>query len=246
MNTFADTPFPEMADIETSSDRYAARFSGSTGTWMLKRQERLVLKQLRKAKAQTVLDVGGGHGQLAIPLARAGYQVTVVGSSEVCSQRIQDEIDSEQLDFIVANVLDIPFIDHMFDAVVSVRLLPHCEQWPKLIRELCRLAQKMVIVDYPNTQSLNRFAPLFFGAKKKMEGNTRTWIDFKHEQIEQAFNDNHFTTRSHTGQFFLPMALHRMLNRRFISSLIEAPFKLTGLTHFLGSPTILSASPRHK
>ncbi len=60
--------FPETADIETSSDGYANRFGGKTGAWMLAVQERVTKQLLRDVPASaTVLDVGGGHGQLAIP-----------------------------------------------------------------------------------------------------------------------------------------------------------------------------------
>ena len=36
-----------------------------------------------------MLDVGGGHGQLAIPLCRAGYRVTVLGSDASCRRRLE-------------------------------------------------------------------------------------------------------------------------------------------------------------
>ena len=73
-------PFPETADIHTSSDEYATRFSGAAGTWMLDVQEQITRRLLRGFEGSSVLDVGGGHGQLAIPLCRDGWRVTVLGS----------------------------------------------------------------------------------------------------------------------------------------------------------------------
>ena len=81
--------FPETADIETSSEGYASRFSGAVGTWMLNIQTEATLQMLQDYPQATVLDVGGGHGQITAPLIENGYQVTVLGSSEVCQARIQ-------------------------------------------------------------------------------------------------------------------------------------------------------------
>jgi hypothetical protein len=65
-------PYPETADIHTSSDEYALRFSGPAGEWMLAVQERIALRMVRRFPDATILDVGGGHGQLALPLCRDG------------------------------------------------------------------------------------------------------------------------------------------------------------------------------
>ncbi|NEO49979.1 MAG: class I SAM-dependent methyltransferase, partial [Moorea sp. SIO4A3] len=56
--------FPETADIETSSEDYASRFAGEIGAWLLKVQEDATLKMLTPYPKATILDVGGGHGQL--------------------------------------------------------------------------------------------------------------------------------------------------------------------------------------
>ena len=99
--------FPETADIETASDAYAARFAGRTGAWMLGVQERVTRLLLEEEPAASVLDVGGGHGQLAVPLARAGYAVTVTGSDESCRRRILGELDSGRCRFLVADSLKL-------------------------------------------------------------------------------------------------------------------------------------------
>ena len=52
-------------DVETASDDYAARFAGPVGAWMLQVQERAVLELIAPWPGASVLDVGGGHAQLA-------------------------------------------------------------------------------------------------------------------------------------------------------------------------------------
>ena len=231
--------FPETADIETSSDDYASRFSGPTGEWMLEMQERITLTFLKDRPEATILDVGGGHGQLAIPLCRDGYKVTVLSSSESCRKRIAAIVDSGKCAFKVGNVLDIPFPDKSFDVVIAFRMLTHCRKWPVLVKELCRVAKTAVIVDYPTNQSVNMIAPALFDAKKKIEINTRTWTLFNHAKVRAEFENDKFGLLRQKKQFFLPMVLHRMLKCRTLSAVLESLCRALGLTALCGSPVIM-------
>ena len=228
----------ETADIETSSDDYASRFSGPVGAWMLDVQEHAVRTLLGPPGGRTLLDVGGGHGQLAGPLARAGWRVTVHGSDAVCARRIAPLIADGTVQFAAGDILALPFHDRSYDAVVSVRLLPHCERWPALVAELCRVARHAVIVDYPTSESLNRVAPALFGAKKRIEKNTRTFTLFTHREVEEAFSSSGFAPEGRSGQFFLPMVVHRSLRCRSCSAALETLARAAGLTRRWGSPVV--------
>jgi 2-polyprenyl-3-methyl-5-hydroxy-6-metoxy-1,4-benzoquinol methylase len=237
------TTFPETADIESSSDAYAARFSGAAGQWLLDVQEKLFFELLAPWGTHwgthlSVLDVGGGHGQLAIPLTQRGYRVTVLGSHPACEHRIKSITETGQAHFITGNVIDLPFPDQSFDVVISFRLVTHCGQWEQLIAELCRVARQAVIVDYPTSQSLNAIAPSLFAAKQKVETNTRPWTLFKHDQIKNAFQAQQFAPAGWRKQFFLPMVVHRMLKSRPLSASLESICRGVGLTALAGSPVI--------
>jgi 2-polyprenyl-3-methyl-5-hydroxy-6-metoxy-1,4-benzoquinol methylase len=231
--------YPETADIETSSDGYAARFSGATGTWMLAVQERITLAMLPPPEKTTILDVGGGHGQLALPLCRLGYAVTVVGSAESCRRRVAEAIDGGRCRFTMGNVLDLPFPDRAFDTAMSFRLMTHCAAWPALVAELCRVASQSVIVDYPVNGGVHALAPALFDAKKKLEGNTRPWRPFRHEEVNAEFRKHGFAPDCRVPQFFLPLALHRLLRCRGLSAALEGFCRGVGLTGRWGSPVIV-------
>ncbi|NCD33358.1 MAG: methyltransferase domain-containing protein [Spartobacteria bacterium] len=233
--------FLETADIETSSDDYATRFSGAVGSWMLKIQSDITVGFMQQHPVRSVLDVGGGHGQLAIPLSREGFNVTVLGSDVSCAHRLQSQIQAEKLTFIVGDVIHIPSDDAAYDVAISFRLLPHCDHWKELIRELCRVSRDMVIVDYPTAQSVNAIAPMLFGAKKKLEKNTRTWRAFRHDEVASVFEECGYRVVARKGQFFLPMVLHRMLKCPGLSAVMEGFCALIGLRRFWGSPVILCA-----
>jgi ubiquinone/menaquinone biosynthesis C-methylase UbiE len=165
--------FSETADIETSSEDYARRFAGAVGDWFLRVQEQATLRMLAPYAGATILDVGGGHGQLTDTFVRQGYQVTVLGSAEVCQQRIRHLLEDRRCAFRVGNLLKLPYPDRAFDVVVSYRLLPHVTQWQTLVAELTRVARRVVVVDYPALLSVNVIAPLLFRLKQHLEGNTR-------------------------------------------------------------------------
>jgi 2-polyprenyl-3-methyl-5-hydroxy-6-metoxy-1,4-benzoquinol methylase len=231
--------FPETPDIETSSDEYAARFAGNVGSWFLKVQEDATLRMLAPFPGAKILDVGGGHGQLADALVRHGYDVTVLGSSDNCKMRIQKLLDEKSCTFKVGNILDLPYPNQTFDVVLSYRTLPHVVQWRHFTSELTRVAHEAVIVDYPTVRSINYVAPLLFQFKKHLEGNTRPFTVFKESEIIEAFTQNNFTAADRFPEFCLPMALYRALKSHRFASWTERICRLTGLTHAFGSPVIL-------
>jgi 2-polyprenyl-3-methyl-5-hydroxy-6-metoxy-1,4-benzoquinol methylase len=150
-------------------------------------------------------------------------------------------IDSGICRFQVADLFHLPYPAKSFDAVLCFRLLTHCERWPAILSELCRVAQRAVIADYPTSQSVNFAAPRLFGAKKRLEGNTRTFRLFHHDEIEKEFKKHGFSVAARKGQFFLPMVLHRSLKCRWLSAWMENRCKRYGLTQRWGSPVIIKA-----
>jgi SAM-dependent methyltransferase len=235
----------EDADIGTSSEDYAGRFSGAVGRWFVETQTRITLELLRALPVgASILDVGGGHAQIAPPLVEAGYEVTVAGSDPVCSARLRPWIADGRCRFEVADLQALPFAERSFDAVVCLRLLPHSVSWTNLIGELCRVARRSVILDYPSIRSANVVSEYFFGLKKGIELNTRRFMTFTPQQIQGAFASRGYAVRAERPQFLVPMVLHRMANRAVLSKAIEVPGRLLGLTRWFGSPVIVRADRR--
>ena len=228
----------ETPDIETSSDDYARRFAGPIGAWMLRIQQEAVLRLLSRWPGASVLDVGGGHGQLAGPLAERGYRVTVFASDASCQQRIRPLLETRACRFMTGNVLALPHPAQAFDVVVSVRLLPHLTDWQRCVAEMTRVARHAVIVDYPTTRSLNGLTPVLFGMKKQLEGNTRAYRNFRDQEIVDAFAAHGWVRRQRVAQFFWPMMLHRMLRAPVVSGGVEGVARLTSLTSWFGSPVL--------
>lgn len=229
----------EQPDLESSTEQYARRFAGSVGGYFLRVQREIVHSMLQPADHRSLLDVGGGHAQLSPSLVDAGYEVTVFGSDDSCKQRLDSAIGTERYQFVSGNLLALPFADDSFDVVLAFRMLPHLKNWQGFVAELCRVATKCVIVDYPTLKSFNWFSNRLFALKKRVEENTRPYQCFRDAHVAKAFHTSGFRVAQSKGQFLLPMALHRLVNLAWFSHLSEALASSMGLTHFFGSPVIL-------
>jgi SAM-dependent methyltransferase len=231
----------EDADVETSSEAYARRFSGAVGRWFLDVQERAVLDLLRPFPRASVVDVGGGHGQLAGPLAGAGHAVTVVGSRDSCRPRVQALVDAGRVRWSTADLLRLPFPDRAFDVALAFRLLPHVAPWRDLVAELCRVAGRAVIVDYPSRRSVNALSAPLFAAKKRVEKDTRPFAVFADGEVTEAFAAHGFALRERRRQFAVPMAAHRAVGMAGVSRAVEGLARASRLTALVGSPVVARA-----
>lgn len=235
---------PEDADIVTASAAYALRFEGTVGAYFLEVQTRTTLELLAPWPGATVLDVGGGHGQLLGPLLDAGHDVTVYGSHEGARARIAARLDGARARFQAGDLLRSRWPERAFDVVTCYRLLAHVTAWRDLVAELCRLARRAVLVDYPTRRSVNAAAEMLFAAKKRVEGDTRPFAVFRDRDVKAAFAAHGFDVTARRPEFFAPMALHRVVGRGKISRAVETTARGLGLVRALGSPVILRAEPR--
>ena len=231
----------QQADIDTASDDYAGRFAGPVGEYFLKLQEEITISLIDAWRGARVLDVGGGHGQLAIPLVREGFAVTVAGSDPACRNRLDRALPADSFQFEVCDLLNLPFEDRSFDIVIAFRLLPHEEQWQRQIAEMCRVAKYAVVADYPDIRSFNFLYQSLFTMKKGFEKNTREFLLFRRSEIVRAFQQNGFADTTLKPQFFIPMVVHRFLRSVPLSRLLEGASAALGLRYLLGSPVIVRA-----
>jgi len=228
-------------DVETSSADYLRRFSGPAGKYFLQRQATVLWKLLGDVAAGRVLDVGGAHGQLAPHLAERGWRVTVHGTSPVCESNLRELHGVRDCSFLLGPLEAIPAPDRGYDLVVAIRLLTHVEDWKGVLAELCRTSSRELVFDFPSTKGINALTPLLFGAKKRYEGNTRTYRNFSRAELEECLLSHGFRPVAWSGQLILPMVLHRMTGAVAPLRWIEALADALGLTPGYGSPVLIRA-----
>jgi SAM-dependent methyltransferase len=234
----------EDADVETSSEAYARRFAGPVGRFFLERQAEATLELLRPFPGASVLDVGGGHGQVTGPLVEAGHAPTILGSDASCEARVREWTATGRARFVASDLLAPSLPERSFDVVLSYRLLPHVARWDRLVGSLSRLARRAVLVDYPTRRSVNAAADLFFGLKKRVERDTRPFTVFSDEEVERAFAVHGLLPTGRRPQFFFPMAMHRGLDSAGLARRLESGAAALGLTRGFGSPVIVRLERR--
>jgi len=230
----------ETPDIVTASDGYARRFAGTAGAYLLDIQSSAVHSALMAPFGNSVLELGGGHAQLADLLRERSSLLVELGSDSVCHARLH-QLYGKDIDCVTGDLLRLPFADRSIDLVIAVRLLPHIENWQQLIAECCRVARQAVVLDYPSLANVNFLSPLLFQIKKRIEGNTRHYLSFYKFQLAREFSRHGFAVSRRVPQFFLPMVVHRMTHGHPLPRALERVFSRLGLTWLLGSPVILRA-----
>ena len=234
--------FQEQADIETASAEYAARFAGAAGEFFIKRQKDTVLNILRDLPKARILDVGGGHAQLAEPLVQGGFEVTVTGSDDSCRQRLLQRISPLDFEYVTCDSLQLPFEDRSFDVVMAFGLFSQVRMWRELLKELSRVAGECIIFDYSDRRSVNILYDRLFDLKKRLEGNTRPFHLYTRTEILQQLQANGFGKPVVIPQYVFPMVMHRKLNSHRFSRLLEGASKVLGLSGCFGSPIIVRSN----
>jgi SAM-dependent methyltransferase len=219
------------------------RFSGPIGELIAHSQARVLANMIGRIKDREVLDVGTGTGRAAFILALGGAKVTGVDASEemlhIARQRAAEQLLSIKFQRGDAHALD--FADRSFDAVVSFRMLMHTPQWTRCVAELCRVAERLVIVDYPSATSVALIESLARRAMAAAGAKTEPYRVFTHRAITDAFDRNGFRIRSVHRQFVLPIALHKAIGKRGFTLWSENLLDHAGLRKPFGSPVTLVA-----
>lgn len=241
----------DRSDLESSSDRYARRFGGEVGRCFLERQGSIAMDLAaevvsvppggRPQGKPALLDVGGGHAQIAPVFRREDWEVTILSSDESCRVRPDRILGPDNYRFRVGNLLRLPFPDDSFDVVTAFRLVTHESQWERLLAECCRVARGAVIVDYPDVRGFNALSRLLFHAKKAFEKDTREYAVFRRRLIRRAFEKAGAGEVVFRPQFFLPMVFHRITGSAALLRATEGFFRAVGLTALFGSPVVARA-----
>jgi hypothetical protein len=111
--------------------------------------------------------------------------------------------------------------------------------WPRLVAEICRVARRTAIVDYPDRRSFNAVQRVLFGLKKAIEKNTREFRCFGRKQLAREFAKHGFGRPAFLPEFFAPMVLHRALGSLPLARGLESTGRALGLTRCFGSPVVL-------
>ena len=105
----------------------------------------------RLKPGSSILDVGGGIGRLAIPLARRGFKVTLV---DACISNLKaakrHAIEGgvlKNIEFFWADMQEMGFLDSgKFDAVLGIEAICYCTSPRKALKESIRAAKNKAFI----------------------------------------------------------------------------------------------------
>ncbi len=234
-SVYADPAMAEAFD--------ALRFGGPVGRLIAETQERVIAAFLAPVAGRTVLDVGTGTGRAAIALAARGARVTGVDASAemlaVAERRAKDA--GVGVTFTPGDAHGLAFPDRSFDAVISLRVLMHTPDWRQSLGELCRVAGRRVVFDYPALASAAALQAAARHAVHAVGGRVEAYRVFSDGAIAAALQANRFRIVDTHRQFVLPIALHKRVNSAAATARIEGALARAGLTRLLGSPVTIVA-----
>jgi ubiquinone/menaquinone biosynthesis C-methylase UbiE len=219
------------------------RFGGPIGELIAGTQARVVANMVGSVHGRSILDVGTGTGRAALMLAREGGRVTAVDASEemlrVARQRAADEL--VPVTFLRADAHDLQFDNRSFDVVVCLRVLMHAPDWAGCLNELCRVADRSVIFDYPSAASLAALESTWRRVQQAAGRSLEAYRVLRTTRIEQELRRAGFRIQALHRQFVLPIQLHRLIGSRRFTEWSENWLDRAGLLRLAGSPVTICA-----
>lgn len=219
------------------------RFGGPIGELVAGTQARVLANMIGRIKDRSILDVGTGAGRAALLFARGGARVTGVDASEemLAVARAKAADEGLAVTFAQGDAHALQFGSRSFDVAVCLRVLMHTPDWRRSLAELCRVADQLVIFDYPSArsaavlQSIGRRALATFGRR------TEAYRVFTDRSVATALAANGFRVRSVHRQFVLPIQLHKAIGSRRFTEATERALDRAGLLRIFGSPVTVCA-----
>jgi SAM-dependent methyltransferase len=231
------------ADPETARRFDDRRFGGPIGELVADTQARVLLEFVGRTQGRSVLDVGTGTGRAALLMAANGAKVIGIDASEqmlgIARQRAVEQ--GVSVTFATGDAHALQFNDRSFEVVVSLRVIMHTPRWLDCVGELCRVADQLVILDYPSSRSVAALQSLVRRVVAAVGGKTEPYRVFAHADVEAALKRSGFRIRSSHRQFVLPIALHKAIGSRGFTVGLEGWLDRIGVLALLGSPVTLVA-----
>lgn len=120
------------------------------------------IQAIRQNQGQRILDLGCGSGRHVIALAKEGFEVFGIDTSERAIQMTQQWLDDENLqaDLRTGDIFTtLPYPDDHFDGVISIKAMHHglLAQIQQLIEELKRVLKSggVLMIEVPEAKQLD-------------------------------------------------------------------------------------------
>jgi ubiquinone/menaquinone biosynthesis C-methylase UbiE len=219
----------------------ASRFGGPIGTLIKELQESLIFTMLPNVRGWKVIDVGAGTGRLTIPFLARGAEVTACDASTQMLDVLKEKIVDSRLRTILSDAHLLDARDQEFDCAISSRMLMHVLDWKKALSELCRVSKDWVIFDFPPRRFFLITTPVWHFLQGLVRKDVQKYQTFSIKEMRNEVSRNGFEVMYIDHGFFLPLWLHRKIQKPGFTTSIESWFRAIGLTGLGGSPLMFFA-----
>ena len=235
--------YSAYADPAMAASFDKRRFGGPIGEYVAASQARAVANMVGRIKDRAIVDVGTGTGRAAILMARGGARVTAVDASDqmldVARKRAAEE--GLKIRFTRGDAHALQFADREFDVAICLRVLMHAPEWQQCLAELCRVAERLVIFDYPAALSAALVESVSRRVIHALGARTEAYRVFPNRTIRQALDRSNFRVRSVHRQFVMPIQFHKAIGSRRFTIWSEDVLDRLGLLKRFGSPVTVVA-----
>lgn len=211
----------------TATQDYKARIKHDTGSALSYTQRKagkhrqemaLIEKGLRSLdeNVRTMLDIPCGVGRASIFLSENGFEVTGAdlgtGAVEIARQQVREAGSSATIE--PNDIEQMSYGTNSFDAILCFRLYHHFPDERvrgRVIRELCRVADRYVLISYLSPAS---YTSMRRALASRLPGKTSKQNVTSLGSIERHFADNGFELVQDHAQLFFLHSLHLAVFRK--------------------------------
>jgi SAM-dependent methyltransferase len=235
--------YAAYADPGMAASFDAKRFGGPIGQLLLEDQERILVEFLGDVSQQRILDLGAGTGRAALALAKRGARVTAVdASTEMLAVAQRRAADSDlSIAFEQGDAHALSFPNRSFDSVVCLRLLMHVPDWRQSLSELCRVANRRLVFDYPSMASTASLQAVWRRIAIHAGRQVEAYRVFRSGDVARELRRHGFQVTASHKQFVLPIALHKSIGSPSFTKTVESSLAAVGMLRLAGSPVTVAA-----
>jgi SAM-dependent methyltransferase len=167
---------PSICDYEGST--YRTDFWEGQGREYEDLAERIALRKLLPPDGDLLMEIGAGFGRL-VDLYDGHRKVVLLDYSKSMLRQAQERLGcDERYIYVAANLYNLPFIDHLFSTIVTVRVLHHLQDVSVAFCEIQRVSAPSgrYILEYANKRHLK--AILRYALRRQQ------WNPFALEPVE--------------------------------------------------------------
>ncbi len=127
--------------------------------------ERIALEHMLPPTGNRLIEVGAGFGRL-VTMYDGYEQIILTDYARTQLEEAQRYLgQDDRFTFVVANVYDLPFVDHLFDTLVMIRLMHHLVDVPMALGELARITNPVgtTIIEHASKLHLKSILRWYLG-----------------------------------------------------------------------------------